>query len=215
MITAAQLRAARGLLDWSRGDLSRVSRVSQETIKNIEHGTFRPQEVTEIALIRAFAAQDVEFFENNGVRIQKNPVKTFTGKNGLRELLDHVYETVCNKMPMTRHLALADTYALNVFPEYACTFSENMSAVPNLDAKCLIWEGDTNFPYPYCEYRWLKKENVWAKPFYIYGNNVVFVINTDANAFMAVSINSETLAKDMKAQFDAFWKIGTPPIKEN
>ena len=35
MITAAQLRAARGLLDWTRSDLAKAANVSPETIKNI------------------------------------------------------------------------------------------------------------------------------------------------------------------------------------
>src|SRR5580704_17675732 len=43
MITAAQLRAARGLLDWTRADLAKAANSSPETVKNIEHGTFKPQ----------------------------------------------------------------------------------------------------------------------------------------------------------------------------
>src|SRR6202012_3205205 len=54
MITAAQLRAARGLLDWTRADLAKAANISPETVKNIEHGTFKPQENTAEAIVKAF-----------------------------------------------------------------------------------------------------------------------------------------------------------------
>jgi DNA-binding XRE family transcriptional regulator len=57
----AQLRAGRALLDWNRSDLSAAARVSAETIKNIEHGTFKPQADTVQKIIAAFAAHRVEF----------------------------------------------------------------------------------------------------------------------------------------------------------
>src|SRR5580693_2891148 len=69
MITAAQLRAARGLLDWTRADLAKAANISPETVKNIEHGTFNPQEGTANAIIQAFLIHDVEFIEEEGVRI--------------------------------------------------------------------------------------------------------------------------------------------------
>lgn len=62
MITAAQLRAARGLLDWTRSELAKASGLSAETIKNIEHGVYAPQN-RHPAIIHACAAHSVEFTE--------------------------------------------------------------------------------------------------------------------------------------------------------
>ncbi|MDR3449731.1 MAG: helix-turn-helix transcriptional regulator [Alphaproteobacteria bacterium] len=210
MITAAQLRAARGLLDWTRSDLAKAANISPETIKNIEHGTFRPQENTADAIIKAFAAHDVEFTKDDGVRRHKDPIKIFSGTEGFGEMLDHVL-TVVRQNPISRHLALADTYALTAAPETIRVFSDAMSKIPHLDAKCLVWEGDINMPFAYCQYRWLKKSNVWVKPFYVYGNWVGFVMNTGADSFMGVSISSELLAKDMREQFDALWNNADMP----
>lgn len=61
MITPAQLRAARGFLDWTRADIAKAANVSPETIKNIEHGTFRPQEATADAISDAFTSRGVQF----------------------------------------------------------------------------------------------------------------------------------------------------------
>src|ERR1700722_16512211 len=106
MITAAQLRAARGLLDWTRADLAKAANISPETVKNIEHGTFRPQENTADAIVKAFGSYDVVFTDNEGVQIKKEFVKTFIGKEGFIEKLEHVYNTVKTSDPVTRHLAL-------------------------------------------------------------------------------------------------------------
>jgi len=62
MIAPEQLRAARGLLDWTRTELAKAANLSPETIKNIEHGTFRPSETTCDSLLHTFTRHNVEFF---------------------------------------------------------------------------------------------------------------------------------------------------------
>lgn len=60
-ITPDGLRAARGLLDWSRDDLRLKSGVSNETIKNIENGVFKPKKETHEKLTKTLAENGVEF----------------------------------------------------------------------------------------------------------------------------------------------------------
>jgi DNA-binding XRE family transcriptional regulator len=93
MLTAAQLRAARGLLDWTRADLAKAANISPETIKNIEHGTFRPQEATTEAIIRAFSARDVAFTEGEGVKRVMGSIRTYHGQEDFRKFMDEIYET--------------------------------------------------------------------------------------------------------------------------
>lgn len=69
MIQPAQLRAARGLLNWSRKELARAAGIAPETVKNIEEGRFRPQEATTEAIIRAFRERQVEFIRQWGVML--------------------------------------------------------------------------------------------------------------------------------------------------
>src|ERR1700761_6106596 len=100
MITAAQLRAARGLLDWTRTELAKAANISPETVKNIEHGTFRPQETTAEQIRKAFAAHDVVFTENEGVQIKKDAVIKYDGVEGFKRFMDDVYEE--EKKPSAR-----------------------------------------------------------------------------------------------------------------
>ena len=75
MITAAQCRAARGLLDWTQQDLADASGVGVVTIRQIESGATEPRRATLQAV--QFALQDagVEFIAENGggpgVRLRK------------------------------------------------------------------------------------------------------------------------------------------------
>ena len=68
-IAPAQLRAARSLLDWSRSELAKASGVSPETIKNIEHGNYNPQETTLHILLKTFSDQGVEFFSTASMSV--------------------------------------------------------------------------------------------------------------------------------------------------
>jgi transcriptional regulator with XRE-family HTH domain len=77
MITAAQIRAARALLDWSRQRLAEASGVGQSTIADYETGrttSMLSENMRKIAA--AFTDQDVEFTEADkehgaGVRWRK------------------------------------------------------------------------------------------------------------------------------------------------
>lgn len=61
MITSAQLRAARALLDWSRVACGQALGLSPETIKNIEMETFVPTDITVDKIVKGFALHGVEF----------------------------------------------------------------------------------------------------------------------------------------------------------
>lgn len=62
-ITPEGLRAARGLMDWSREKLREQSGVSVEAIKSIEGGVFKPKPETHEKLTGTLSKNGVEFFE--------------------------------------------------------------------------------------------------------------------------------------------------------
>lgn len=76
MITPAQCRAARALLDWPREALAEASKVGLRTLIDFERGAREPREITRDALRRAFEAAGVIFIDENGegpgVRLRKN-----------------------------------------------------------------------------------------------------------------------------------------------
>jgi predicted transcriptional regulator len=79
MITAAQCRAARGLLAWSQQDLAKEARVGIVTVHQLEAGTSQPRRATLDVIKRAFERAGVEFIDEDGggpgVRLRSRRVK--------------------------------------------------------------------------------------------------------------------------------------------
>jgi transcriptional regulator with XRE-family HTH domain len=59
MITAAQLRGARAMLQWTSADLAERSCVHRRTIRKIEKGEAKPQAATLARLVGAFSVGGV------------------------------------------------------------------------------------------------------------------------------------------------------------
>jgi transcriptional regulator with XRE-family HTH domain len=68
MVDGSQIRAARGLLRWSRADLARAAKVSTEAIKQIERGLSDPRASTLRAIEGAFDAAGVIFLDGGTSR---------------------------------------------------------------------------------------------------------------------------------------------------
>lgn len=72
-MTPAQCRAARGLLNWTQGQLAQAASVSAVTVRNFENEKSSPQRAT-LAVMRAAleaAGVDLTNGEKPGVRMRK------------------------------------------------------------------------------------------------------------------------------------------------
>lgn len=79
MLTSAQCRAGRALLDWSREQLAETSMVGLRTIVDFERSARGPRRLTLDALRRALEKAGVEFLDEDGggpgVRLKKSRSK--------------------------------------------------------------------------------------------------------------------------------------------
>src|SRR5689334_21824138 len=79
MITSAQCRAARGLLDCSQAELADRAAVGIVTVRLFEAGAHEPRRATLDVIRRAFEAAGVEFIDQNGggpgLRLRKRQPK--------------------------------------------------------------------------------------------------------------------------------------------
>ena len=75
MLSAPQLRAARGLLGWSQAEAAKAANVGLSTIRNFETGSSTPIGNNLTAIQRALEVAGVEFISENGggagVRLRK------------------------------------------------------------------------------------------------------------------------------------------------
>ena len=60
LVYAAQIRAARGLLNWSQAELAQRSGVSKQSVTRIENGTMDPRFSTMAALYDSFLSAGVK-----------------------------------------------------------------------------------------------------------------------------------------------------------
>ena len=66
MITRAQCRAARALLEWNQQELARKASVGIVTVHQFESGVSQPRRATLDVIRRAFKSAGVEFIDENG-----------------------------------------------------------------------------------------------------------------------------------------------------
>jgi transcriptional regulator with XRE-family HTH domain len=79
MITPAQCRAARALLEWSQAELARRAQVGVVTVHQLESRISEPRPATLDVIRRALEAAGVVFIDENGggpgVRLRKRERK--------------------------------------------------------------------------------------------------------------------------------------------
>jgi DNA-binding XRE family transcriptional regulator len=67
-ISPAQCRAARGLLDWTQGELAQKVGVALRTIQDFENGRRTPLAIVRSSIKQAFVQAGIEFLPMEGLR---------------------------------------------------------------------------------------------------------------------------------------------------
>ena len=70
-ITPAQCRAARGLLNWTQGELAAKVGVAVKTIRDFETGRRKPHGLSRGAIKQALEQAGIEFLDDDGLRLKK------------------------------------------------------------------------------------------------------------------------------------------------
>ena len=210
MITAAQLRAARGLLDWTRNDLAKAAGISSETVKNIEHGTFRPQETTADAIIKAFAARDVEFTDNEGVKKVTSSISVLEGYEGFKAFMDDLYVTAQKPVSLDGSKPICvSNVDNNLFKkflrEYAGLHIARMIEIGGLKIRALATKEDETkvAGATYMVSRYIADQK--SLPFYVYGDKLSIINFEVENAPRIIVINSAYVADAYRSQFNIMW----------
>jgi len=219
MITAAQLRAARGLLDWTRADLAKAANISPETVKNIEHGTFKPQENTAEAIIKAFAVHNVVFTDNEGVQLKRDAVIRFEGVEGFKQFMDDVYNAAKDPSAASggdKPICVSnvdDRLFMKFLGDYMSFHAGRMDELKNVRVRALVQEED-NFVIPdskYPEYRWSPKQTHGTVPFYVYGDKFAILLLSEEKDIQIVAISSAAVARAYRDQFEQLWQTAKTP----
>lgn len=217
-ISGPQLRAARGMLDWTREQLAKEAGISQETVKNIEHGIFRPQESTTEAIIRAFSVHDVVFTTDNGVKLANNTIVTLDGYESFKSFMDDLYTHAKSSEALVGQKTICVCNVdNNIFKKYLRDYTslhvDRMSKIKGLKIRALATRKEIgqSTVSGYLEYRYIPENK--SLPFYVFGDKLA-IINFDVeNAPRIILIKSSTVADSYRSQFDVMWQHATTSCK--
>ena len=204
-IVAAQIRGARGLLNWSQADLSERTGISATSIGSIENGSTSPRESTIANIKSTFEYGGIEFVGLEGVKVRSGEVRVFTGRNGLISFYDTIFETLRgsdNKDIVVSNVNERDF--VRWLGDYSKTHIERMQSIKGLNFKILIRENDDYMPgESYAEYRMLPKDLFASVPFYAFGEKLAIMLFE--NEPTVIVLNYPAINAAYRVQFQDMW----------
>lgn len=215
-ITTAQIRGARGVLNWSQSDLAKRTNISATSIGSIENGLSTPRESTLNAIKRAFENGGVEFIGAEGIRMKTGNVRTFQGKDGFINFYNEVYQTLLATQKNERQ-ALVSNVDERPFVKWLGEFKEEhiqrMLSLEGLKFRILIKENDEYTPAAaYAEYRNMPSDLFYSVPFYVYGKKLAIMLFEPEPTIIRIDYPAVTEA--YKVQFEDMWARSTSLSKD-
>lgn len=204
MMSSAQVRAARGLLNWTQSELANRCSLTKATIANIENEKHHLTSKTANKIHQAFKNAKVEFLVNDGIRSKFDIIKTLDGREGFIYLLNDIYDSVkdaggCVKISGIEKKSLAKM----LDKEYFEMHENRMQKVKNLSCKILISDRDDDVDHQnYKEYKQIPSEYFFPLPIYVYDRKVAFVIFDPLRVLLIENFHLFLVNSN---QFDMIW----------
>lgn len=211
-ITPAQIRAARALLNWTAGDLTKRSGVAQSTLSMIENGQSEGMKKTLSAIESALIKGGVEFTAN-GVGMRDVIIYRLEGVEGFQKMMDEVYAAAQDGSDICVFNGSPDLFIQWLGSDFYTAHKERMAALDTgYTVRAMIDEGNHNLiGKGIAEYRWTPTHLFGEKVFYIYGDTVSFIGFSDDKVSIQVIIQQET-AETMRSLFNIAWQYAAQEI---
>ncbi len=199
LISSAQCRAARALLNWSQPDLAERCDMNVQTISAFEKESGSPTKTTLQKITQVLEFNGIEFGLNNGISL--SPYKTYTLPYA--EMLDDILNTVPAGGEYLMHCADERRSPPQVVEKL-----EQIHA-KKIGMRATICEGNT-YLRDYIPSKWIPKEYFAdSEVFVIYNDKFVVPIGFGtADRSLCMVIKNQTLADVMRRQFEYWWKNG-------
>ncbi|MCB1563077.1 MAG: helix-turn-helix transcriptional regulator [Alphaproteobacteria bacterium] len=216
VITPAQCRAARALLNWSQPDLARRCGVHVQTISNFEHETSTPTKTTLTRIALTLANEGVELGKHDGVKRKSSDIATFKGKEGFAlfrlDVLEAAQRDGADICISNLDERLFDKWGEgDVNDNYRNAMAEIRKTRPGFKFRSLSKKGDTHFSaHRHSEYRWVDPEQFGEFPFYIYGTKTAMILFERDNIEIFV-INHPVVTGFFRAKFEKDWSRAEQP----
>ena len=172
IITPAQCRAARALLNWSQPDLATRCNAHVQTISNFEKESSTPTKTTLEKMMLAFTLGGVSLTENDGVKRHEGIITVIEGTDAIRSHLDNLYEDLKDK-PGSEILisGLSEAKPDEELRSFVEMHIQRLIKA-NISERLLIEEGDTNLIAPKEWYRYIPKKHFSSTTFQLHGDKM-------------------------------------------
>ena len=222
-ITTAQIRGARGILNWSQSDLSEKTGISATSIGSIESGNSIPRAQTLDKIKIAFERENIEFLGLEGVKVQNNYIKVLKGKEGFKDFLDDVFHTIFkygtqdNPTEVFLSNVVHENWSKWTSDSFWSDHADRMTKNKKImDVRIIVKENDRNFPASdYAQYRWMPKNIFSEQSFYSYHDKLAF-LNFKGGDVEITVIHQSEFAEGYRNLFRAAWhNIALVPSAKN
>lgn len=214
LITARQIKAARGLLDWTQDDLAQHAHLTVDQVRRFEAGKSQTVEILD-AIERAFVGHGIEFIEE-GVRRRRYEIRTLHGQKGFWDFYDDVYETIRDHGGEILVNNVDEDLFLKWLGPKKEEHRERMEKLTNFQQKIILKEGDHRFSTDFAapQYRWAHASDFSPASFYLYGHKLAIVMFEDDTVSVFI-IDQPKITQSYKALFKAAWDRATSPPERN
>jgi transcriptional regulator with XRE-family HTH domain len=208
-ITIEQIKAARGLLDWTQADLARETGLSLTALNNIERRIASPRQSTMDLIAKTLEQGGVEFTDGPGVKMRGEAFEflEFKGRDFIdrqtQDLMQHIksgdYVWMCNsdERKIRQFGAAADD-------TYQIFLREN-----KIDERIIVPHGHNYFVSHPKAYRWITPEVIGPILWMVYADRTAFFIWE--KPMRCIVIRSQSLHDAYKKQFQFLWKQAKIP----
>ena len=211
MISNAQMRSARALLDLSQGDVAKTLKISANALSNIESGISHPSDRIS-DLTKFYESRGIEFIPGDGVRRRTAQLIEYNGADGFRSFMDDVYETVKEQGGIICvHDVKPDNWLHWLGQEWNAMHTKRMLEIKKkYEFRITIKANDQNFLGRHAEYRWLPEKSWNPQSFYAYGDRLALMLFEPEQVTIRV-IYSRQFADGFRSLFSLAWE-NIPPI---
>ena len=205
MITTEQIRAARGLLNWTQRQLAEAAGISTRNLVLIEKGSVKPRPETLGYIQQALEKAHVMFTENRGVQLfaERFDVEKYEGPSCVDTLLNDTLKTLQTQSG-DYLLAVTDErkFSANASTKSWTTYYQQM-ATQGLKERILLRKGDHHFIGVPTSYRWVDEDVFGTVPYSVYGDRLSII--TWGPPVRMVIIRNASIAETFRRQFEINW----------
>ena len=206
-LSAAQIRAARALLDWSQHQLADKVGLHINALIRWERGTSRPHFKNNQRMLALFSEMGIEPLPGDGVSRSNAmwKIRTFEGVGFLRDVLEDVIANVGYK---GEHLIVSldeDVF----FRNEVATIKKYYASQKKLQfrEKIIVPPSNKRFLSNKTIYRLMSEEQLGKISWGTYGNRVV-LYNLEAR--QSLIIESNAYAQTQRRYFETLWSKAKP-----